>query len=333
MKAWVLEKQAPIEEKPLLLQEVPIPQVEKSEIRIRVHASGLCRTDIHVAEGDLPLKKSPLILGHQIAGVVDEVGKAVTKFKVGDRAGIAWLNSTCGHCQFCQSGRENLCPEAIFTGWTADGGYAEYVKISQYYAFHLPENLSLVEAPPLMCSGITGYRALKLTEAKKGDKLGLYGFGPAASYVIQVAKYLGVETYVVTRSQKNKNWATRLGADWVGGYEDDIPGKFATAILFPPAGSLVETALSQLDNGGKLVLGAVYMSPIEVKDYNHMWMERSVKSLANITREDGREFLDIAAKVGIKTEIEVFPFDELPEALILTKGGKVNGNPVVRLVG
>ena len=333
MKAWVLEKQAPIEEKPLLLQEVTIPQVEKSEIRIRVHASGLCRTDIHVVEGDLPLKKSPLILGHQVAGVVDEVGKAVTKFKVGDRAGIAWLNSTCGHCQFCQSGRENLCPEAIFTGWTADGGYAEYVKISQDYAFHLSESLPLVETPPLMCSGITGYRALKLTEAKRGDKLGLYGFGPAASYVIQVATYLGIETYVVTRSQKNKDWATRLGADWVGGYEDKIPSKFDTAIVFPPAGNLVEIALSQLDSGGKLILGAVYMSPIEVKDYNHMWMERSIKSLANITREDGREFLDIAARIGIKTEVEAFSFDELPEALILAKGGKVNGHPVVKIAG
>ena len=252
---------------------------------------------------------------------------------MGDRAGIAWLNSTCGHCQFCQSGRENLCPEAIFTGWTADGGYAEYVKVSQDYAFHLGENLSFVEAAPLMCPGITGYRALKLTEAKRGDKLGLYGFGPAASYVIQVATYLGIETYVVTRSQKNKNWATRLGADWVGGYEDEIPYKFDTAIVFPPAGNLVEIALSQLDSGGKLVLGAVYMSPIEVKDYNHIWMERSVKSLANITREDGREFLEIAAKVGIKTEIEVFPFDELPEVLILAKGGKVNGSPVIRIVG
>lgn len=333
MKAWVLEKQAAIEAKPLLLQEVPIPQIEEGEIRIKVHACGVCRTDIHVAEGDLPLRKSPVILGHQIVGVVDEVGKAVTKFKIGDRAGLAWLNSSCGHCKFCQSGRENLCPEAKFTGWTANGGYAEYVKVSQDFAYHLWENLSFVETAPLMCPGITGYRALKLTEAKRGDKLGLYGFGPAASYVIQVAKYSWIETYVVTRSQKNKNWAARLGADWVGGYEDEIPGKFDAAIIFPPAGNLVELALSQIDSGGKLVLGAVYMTPIEVKDYNHIWMERSVKSVANITREDGREFLDIAAKVGIKTEIEVFPFDELPEVLILAKGGKVNGIAVIRIVG
>lgn len=331
MKAWVLEKQARIERKPLLLRELPIPKMEEGKIRIRVHACGVCRTDIHVAEGDLPLRKSPLILGHEIVGVVDEIGKGVAEFKVGDRAGIAWLNSSCGNCKFCRSGRENLCPEAKFTGWSADGGYAEYATVSQDFAFHLGENLSFVEAAPLMCPGIVGYRALKLTEAKRGNKLALYGFGPAASYVTQVAKYSGIKTYVITRSEGNKNRARELEADWVGGYEDEIPGKFDTAIIFPPAGNLVELALSQLDSGGKLILGAVYMTPIEVKDYNHIWMERSVKSLANITREDGREFLEIAAKVGIKTEIEVFPFDELPNVLILAKGGKVKGIAVINI--
>ena len=331
MKAWVLHKQAAVETRPLLLQELPIPQIGEGEIRVRVYACGVCRTDLHVAEGDLPLRKSPLILGHQIAGVVDRVGERVTKFKVGDRAGIAWLNSACGNCKFCRSGRENLCPEAKFTGWDADGGYAEYVTVSQDFAFHLGENLSFVEAAPLMCPGITGYRALKLTGAKEGDKLGLYGVGPAASYVLQVAKYLGIETYAITRSQKNKDWATRLGADWVGGYEDELSGKFDAAIVFPPAGNLVELALSQLDSGGKLVLAAVYMTPVEVKDYNHLWMERSVKSMANITREDGREFLEIADKVGIKTEVEVFPFDKLPDVLILAKGGRVKGNAVIKV--
>jgi len=331
MKAWVLHKQAAVETRLLLLQELPIPQIGEGEIRVKVYACGVCRTDLHVAEGDLPLRKSPLILGHQIAGVVDRVGEGVTKFKVGDRAGIAWLNSACGNCKFCRSGRENLCPEAKFTGWDADGGYAEYITVSQDFAFHLGENLSFVEAAPLMCPGITGYRALRLTGAKKGDKLGLYGVGPAASYVLQVAKYLGIETYAITRSQKNKDWAARLGADWVGGYEDKLPGKFDAAIVFPPAGNLVELALSQLDSGGKLVLAAVYMTPVEVKDYNHLWMERSVKSMANITREDGREFLEIADKIGIKTEVEVFPFDKLPDVLILAKGGRVKGNAVIKV--
>ena len=332
MKAWVLEKQALIETKPLSLQELPVPEVGEGRIRVRVHACGVCRTDIHVVESDLPLIKSPLILGHQIVGVVDEVGRGVTEFKAGDRAGIAWLNSSCGHCRFCRSGRENLCPEARFTGWSADGGYAEYVTISQDFTFHLEENLPFVEAAPLMCSGITGYRALRLTGVKKGDKLGLYGFGPAASYVLQAAKYLGVATYVLTRSEKNKNWATRLGADWVGGYQDKIPAKFDAGILFPPAGNLVEGALSQLDSGGRLVLAAVYMTPIEIKNYHdHLWMERSIKSLANITREDGKEFLEIAAKVGMKTEVEVFPFDKLLDVLILAKKGEVEGHPVLKI--
>ncbi|MBA7639754.1 putative alcohol dehydrogenase AdhA [subsurface metagenome] len=331
MKAWVLEKQAAIETKPLSLQELPVPEVEEGEIRVKVHACGACRTDIHVAEGDLPLRKSPLILGHQVVGVVDEIGRGVTKFKVGNRAGIAWLNSSCGHCKFCRSERENLCPQAKFTGWNADGGYAEYATVSQDFAFHLGESLSFVETAPLMCSGITGYRALRLTGVKRGDKLGLYGFGPAASYVLQAAKYLGMETYVITRSEKNKNWAKRLGADWVGGYQDKLPAKFDAGILFPPAGNLVEFGLSQLDSGGKLVLAAVYMSPIEIKNYSHLWMERSIKSVANITWEDGREFLEIAAKAGMKTEVEVFPFEKLPEVLILAKGGKIEGHPVIKI--
>lgn len=331
MKAWVLEKQAPIETRPLVAKELPLPIPAEGEIRVRVYACGPCRTDIHVAEGDLPLPKSPLILGHQVVGVVDEIGRGVTKFKVGDKAGIAWLNSACGRCKFCRSGRENLCPEARFTGWSADGGYAQYATVSQDFAFHLAEELPFVEAAPLMCSGIAGYRALRLTGLKKKDKLGLYGFGPAASYVLQVAKYLDIETYAITRSEKNKDWARRLGADWVGGYQDKIPTRFDAAILFPPAGDLVEICLSQLDSGGKLVLAAVHMSPIEIKDYSHLWMERLIKSVANITREDGREFLEIAAKMGMKTEVEVFPLEKLPDVLILAKAGKIRGHPVIKI--
>jgi propanol-preferring alcohol dehydrogenase len=333
MKAWVLEKQAKIEEKPLSLQEVPPPELGQGEIRIRVQACGVCRTDIHIAEGDLPLKKSPLVLGHEIVGVIDEVGDGVTKFRVGDRAGVAWLNSSCGSCKFCRSGRENLCPRARFTGWSADGGYAEYTKVLQDFAFQLDEKLSPVETAPLMCPGIAGYRALRLTGAKRGDRLGLYGFGPTASYVLQVAKYQGIETLAITRSEPNRNRARELKADWVGGYEDKIPGKLDAAIIFPPAGNLVEFALSQLDSGGKLVLAPVYVTPIEIKDYNNIWMERSIESLANITRKDGEEFLEIAARVGIKTEVEVFPFDKLPEALVQAKGEKTKGNAVIKIDG
>jgi propanol-preferring alcohol dehydrogenase len=331
MKAWVLEKQARIEEKPLRLAEVPTPHPKDNEIRIKIYACGVCRTDIHIAEGDLPLRKSPLILGHEIVGIVDEVGKDVKDFKLGDRAGVAWLNSACGECKFCLSDRENLCPEAEFTGWNVDGGYAEYTTVLANFAFKLGENLSFVELAPLMCPGIAGYRAFRLTQAQKGQKLGLYGFGPTASYVLQVARFLGVETFVITRSEKNRNAAKGLGADWVRGYEDKLPCKLDGGIIFPPAGNLVEFALSQLDSGARLVLAPVTSTPIEIKDYNHIWMERSIISLANITREDGIEFLKIAEEINIKTKLEAFDFDELPETLIKAKHGKVDGNAVIKI--
>jgi len=331
MKAWILEKQAKIEEKPLRLEELPTPHPKDDEIRIKISACGICRTDIHIAEGDLPLRKSPLILGHEIVGLVDEVGKDVKNFKVGSRAGIAWLNGACGKCKFCLSGRENLCPEAKFTGWNVDGGYTEYTTVPANFALKLGERLSLVELAPLMCPGIAGYRAFRLTQAQKGQILGLYGFGPTASYVLQVAKFSGVETFVITRSGKNRSAAKELGASWVGSYEDEIPYKLDAGIIFPPAGNLVEFALSQLDSGARLVLAPVTSTPIEIKDYNHIWMERSIISLANISRKDGAEFLKIAEEINIKTKLETFDFDELPEILIRAKQGKVDGNAVVKV--
>jgi zinc-binding alcohol dehydrogenase family protein len=331
MKTWILEKQAKIEEKPLRLMEVSAPHPKDNEIRIKIYACGVCRTDIHIAEGDLPSRKSPLILGHEIVGVVDEAGKDVRNFKIGKRAGVAWLNYACGKCKFCLSGRENLCPSAKFTGWNVDGGYAEYTTVPANFALHLGENLSFVELAPLMCPGIAGYRAFRLTQIQKGQKLGLYGFGPTASYVLQVAKFLGVETFVITRSEKNRNAAKEVGADWVGSYEDKLPCKLDADIIFPPAGNLVEIALSQLDSGGRLVLAPVTNTPIEIKDYNHIWMERSIISLANISRKDGVEFLEIADEINIKTKLETFDFNELSEVLIRVKRGKVDGNAVIRV--
>jgi propanol-preferring alcohol dehydrogenase len=331
MKAWILENQATVEETPLALKELPDPHPKPHEIRIKNVACGVCRTDIHIAEGDLPLKKSPLILGHEIVGVVDETGEKVSNFKIGDRAGVAWLNSTCGKCRFCLSDKENLCPNAHFTGWDNNGGFAEYSVISADFAFHLGEKQSFVESAPLMCPGIAGYRAFRLTELKEGDKLGVYGFGPTATYVLQVAKHKNIEVYVITRSNKNKKAANDLGASWVGGYEDKIPVRLNGGIIFPPAGNLVPFALSQLDSGGKLVLGPVTMSPIEIKDYNLIWQERSIISLAHISRKDGVEFLQIANDINIKTSINVFSFDDLPEVLIQVKHGKVNGNAVIEI--
>lgn len=332
MRAWILDKQAQIEDMPLTLEEIPTPEPSDHEIRIKVYACGICRTDIHIAEGDLPLKKSPLILGHEVVGNVDKVGREVTSFKVGDRAGVAWLNHACGRCEFCLSDKENLCPQASFTGWDADGGYAEYTVLDGSFAFHLAENLSFETLAPLMCPGIAGYRSLRLTETKKGQKVGLYGFGPTASYVLQVAKHLGLEVFVITRSQKNRDAAKELGADWTGTYEENPPALLDAGIIFPPAGNLVEFALSQLDSNGRLILAPVYMTPIEIKDYNHIWLERSVKSLAHISRKDGREFLRIAGEINIKTQVEIFAFEELADILPLVKHGKINGNAVIKMV-
>jgi len=331
MKAWILENQAPIENLPLKLKEVPQPEPGVRELRIKNIACGVCRTDIHVAEGDLPLKKSPLILGHEIVGVVDKIGEQVRNFNIGDRVGVTWLNSTCGKCKFCLSDRENLCPDAHFTGWDADGGYAEFNIVSADFAFHLGKTQSFVEMAPLMCPGVAGYRAFRLTELQSGDKLGLYGFGPTATYVLQVAKHKDIEVYVITRSEKNKNAASELGADWVGGYKDKIPVLLDGGIIFPPAGNLVSYALSQMDSGGRLVLGPVTMTPIEIKDYNLIWQERSIISLAHIARKDAVEFLQLANKITLKTAIEVFPFEDLQEALIRVKHGKVNGNAVIQI--
>jgi propanol-preferring alcohol dehydrogenase len=331
MKAWILEKQAPIENRPLELKEVRTPNPGAREVRIKNVACGVCRTDIHVAEGDLPMKKSPLVLGHEVVGIVDKIGEKVTNFKIGDRAGIGWLNSSCGRCKFCLSGRENLCSQARFTGWNADGGFSEFRVIAADFAFHLGEKHSFVEMAPLMCPGIAGYRAFRLTELQSGNKLGLYGFGPTATYVLQVAKYKNIEVYVITRSEKNRMAAKQMGADWVGGYDEKIPDRLDGGIIFPPAGNLVSHALSHLDSGARLVLGPVTMTPIEINDYNLIWQERSVISLAHITRRDGVEFLDIANQANLKASIEVFPFDELPEALIRVKQGNVKGNAVIQI--
>jgi propanol-preferring alcohol dehydrogenase len=331
MRAWILDKQASVVDTPLRLEEIPTPEPGDQEIRIRVHACGICRTDLHIAEGDLPLKKTPLILGHEIVGLVDQVGREVKSFKPGDRAGVAWLNHACGTCKFCLSDRENLCSQAKFTGWDADGGYAEYAAVNGEFAFHLTDSLSFEELAPLMCPGIAGYRALRLTESDQGQRVGLYGFGPTAAYTLQVAKHLGMEVYAITRSKKNREAARELGADWIGSYEDSPPRLMDAGIIFPPAGNLVEFALSQLESGGRLILAPVYMTPIEIRDYNRIWQERTIKSLAHISRQDGREFLKIAGEIKIKGQIETFPFENLADTFALVKDGKVRGNAVIQI--
>lgn len=331
MRAWIIEEQKLVEEKPLKLVELPDPHPGPDEIRIKIMACGVCRTDAHIAEGDLPLHKKPIIPGHEIAGIVDEIGEGVTKFKIGDRAGVTWLNYACGTCKYCKRGKENLCENAKFTGWDVDGGYAEYTVINEKFALKLPNDRSFEELAPWMCPGVAGYRAFRLTGVGKGQKLGLYGFGPSATYVLQVAKHLGIEVFVITRSEKNREAARKLGADWIGGYNDELPVKLDGSILFPPVGDLVAFALSQLDKGGKLVLGPVTMTPVVINDYNLLWHEREIVSLANVTREDSEEFVKIASQIEIKMDLEIYPFEKALEALIATRHSRQKGTAVLKI--
>jgi propanol-preferring alcohol dehydrogenase len=334
MKAWILEEQAGIEERPLKLVEAPTPRPHDDQVRLRVVVCGVCRTDIHIAEGDLPLRKSPVILGHEIVGIVDEVGKDVERLRAGDRAGVYWLHSACGRCKYCLSGRENYCPEIKCTGWDVDGGYAEYVTVPAAYALSLNGvQMSPVEIAPLMCPGIAGYAAFKLTGVQEGDKLGLYGFGPTAYYVLRVAQFLGIEVYVSTRSRRNIESARREGARWAANAaEEDMPCKLDAAILFPPAGNLVEPVLSQLRRGGALVMAPVSASPIRIEDYSENLWGRDIRTLYNLSRSDGEAFFDIVGRLELDMGTSVFPFQDLQDALILARQGRLKQpNAVIQI--
>jgi len=334
MKAWILEKQANIEKQPLKLVKVPTPHPKDDEVRLRVLVCGVCRTDIHIAEGDLPLRKSPVILGHEIVGVVDEVGERVERFRIGDRAGVYWLHSACGRCKYCLSQRENYCPQIKCTGWDVDGGYAEYVTAPAAYALPLDTvQMSPVEIAPLMCPGIAGYAAFKLTGAQGGDRLGLYGFGPTAYYVLKVARYLGIEVYVSTRSRKNIEAARREGARWTANAaEEEMPCELDAAILFPPAGNLVEPILAQLSKGGVLVMAPVSASPILIENYSENLWGRDIRTLYNLNRSDAQAFFEIVDRLELEIGTSLFPFQELPDALIRTKQGQLEQpNAVIKV--
>jgi propanol-preferring alcohol dehydrogenase len=334
MKAWILEKQARVEERPLKLMEVPTPHPKDDEVRLRVLVCGVCRTDIHIAEGDLPLRKSPVILGHEVVGIVDEVGEEVERFRVGDRAGVYWLHSGCGQCKYCLSWRENYCPQIKCLGWDVDGGYAEYVTAPAAYTLPLDDiQMSPAEIAPLLCPGIAGYAAFKLTGTQEGDKLGLYGFGPTAYYVLKVAQHLGIEVYVSTRSQKNIEAARREGARWAANAaEEEMPCELDAAILFPPAGNLVEPILSQLRIGGVLVMAPVSATPIRIEDYSENLWGRDIKTLYNLKRSDAEEFFETVDRLDVEMGTSLFPFQDLQDALILARQGKLEQpNAVIKI--
>jgi propanol-preferring alcohol dehydrogenase len=334
MKACILNKPAPVETRPLALTEIPKPTPSSDEVVIKISACGICRTDLHVVEGELAVKKSPVIPGHQIVGTIDEIGAGASEFKIGDRVGVAWLNRTDGVCRFCTSGRENLCEFAEFTGWTCDGGYAEYVAAPARFVYHLPENFPNLHAAPLLCAGIIGYRALKLTNLIKwpGARLGIYGFGAAGHICIQIARSRGADVYVATRDRKrHQKLAEELGAVWVGDTFDAPPIPLDAAIIFAPAGEIVPAALKSIDRGGTLVLGGIHMSPIPQFDYSLIYGERVVRSVMNNTREDGREFLVEAAAIPITTSVETFPLDDANDALIALKNDAIRGAAVLQI--
>ena len=332
MKALLLKAPRPIEEKPLVVAEVEKPTLGPQEVRLKILTCGICHTDLHVVEGELPSKKLPIIPGHQIVGVVESVGRKVTRFRVGDKVGVAWLNSTCGKCEFCLKGKENLCEKARFTGYDVDGGYAEYTVVSQDFAYPIPKGFSDVEAAPLLCAGVIGFRALRLSEIERGGRLGLFGFGTSAHIVIQIAKYWSCQVYVFTRGEEHRKLARDLGAVWAGGAEDSPPTKMQSAIIFAPAGKLVLDALRVLEKGGTLALAGIYMTPIPEMDYQeHLYYEKTVRSVANSTRKDAEDLLELAGEIPIRAEVQEFPLEEANRSLLLLKQGKIQGAGVLRV--
>ena len=336
MKAWTLKEPGPIESRPLVHTEVPAPTPAEDEVLISVQACGICRTDLHVVEGELPVRRSPLIPGHQIVGRITARGSNVKDFAIGDRVGVAWLNRTCGICEFCRKGRENLCERASFTGWTIDGGYAEYSIAPAAFSYALPESFDDTQAAPLLCAGIIGYRCLRLTGISKnewhGSRLGLYGFGAAGHIAIQFARSRGAEVYVCTRDrERHQALAHELGATWVGNALDEPPAKLDASIIFAPAGELIPVALKAIKKGGTLVLGGIHMTPIPTFDYQLIYGERVVRSVANNTREDGREFLVEAARIPVHTQVQIFPFEHANDALIALKNDAIRGAGVLTM--
>jgi alcohol dehydrogenase, propanol-preferring len=321
----------PVESSPLHAREIDPPDPGPGELLVRVRACGLCHTDLHIIEGELPPKKSPITPGHQIVGIVEKLGGNVLNQKIGDRVGIAWLQWACGACEFCSRGEENLCERARFTGYDADGGYAGYVVAPSTFSYSLPQGFTDEHAAPLLCAGIIGFRSLRLSGLRPGGRLGVFGFGASAHIAIQVARYWNCEVYVFSRSAGHRMLAEQLGAAWTGDADGAPPRSLDAAISFAPAGEIIPKALKVLHRGGTLALAGIYVSPVPVLEYSLLYHERKITSVANNTREDARDFLKIAELVPVKTEIETFPLSEANRALQLLKQGKVRGAGVLKV--
>lgn len=332
MKAQVLKHSAPAESSPLELLEVPKPEPDDREILVKVSTCGVCHTELDEIEGRLS-PRLPVIPGHEIVGRVAACGKRARKYRIGDRVGIAWIHSSCGECRFCRAGLENLCVDFKATGCDADGGYAEYTVVSEDFAYPIPATFNDAQAAPLLCAGAIGYRDLKLSGIKPGQRLGLFGFGASAHIVLQMAVHQGNEVYVFTRGKEHQQLAMKLGAKWTGTGEDSPLKKLDAAIDFTPVGETVPGALKVLEKGGRLIIAVIRKrTPIPAIDYaSLLWNEREIKSVANITRHDISEFLLLAAKISIMTEVEEFPLKQANQALVLLKEGKIKGAAVLKI--
>jgi len=329
MRAMVLERPG----EPLALNRLPVPEPGPGQLLVRVQACGVCRTDLHVVDGELTEPKLPLIPGHEVIGTVVGHGPQVERFPEGTRVGIPWLGWTCGTCRFCRSGRENLCPEAKFTGYTLDGGYADYALVDQRYAFPIHGDYSDVEAAPLLCAGLIGFRSLRL--AGEAERLGIYGFGAAAHIVAQVARHQGRKVFAFVRpgDEAAKDFARELGAVWAGESGDAPPEELDAAIIYAPVGALVPAALRAVAPGGSVVCAGIHMSDIPSFPYEILWRERKVLSVANLTRRDGEEFLALAPEAGVRTTVEAVPLERANEALARLREGRLRGAAVLTMDG
>lgn len=332
MKAMLLERSADVSAGPLRLHDVPVPEPGSGQVLVRVRVCGVCRTDLHIVEGDLPLVKRPIIPGHETIGIVDRTGAGVRSVKEGDRVGIAWLQGTCGRCEFCRNGRENLCTRATFSGYHIDGGYAEYALVSEAFIYPIPAVFSDEEAAPLLCAGIIGYRALRLSGIQPGQRLGMYGFGASAHITIQVARHWGCSVYVCSLREEHRALAGELGAAWVGGALDQPPEKLHGAIVFAPAGEIVIPALRALERGGTVALAGIHMTAIPAINYDRdLFGERVIRSVTANTKQDGVDLLREAAAIPIRSRTQRFTLEEANQALQQLKAGAIKGAAVLAI--
>ncbi|MBI3911512.1 MAG: zinc-dependent alcohol dehydrogenase family protein [Armatimonadetes bacterium] len=332
MKAMVLPAPGPVETSPLQLVDLPVPEPAPGEVLIRVEVCGVCRTDLHIVEGELPPHRQNVVPGHEVIGRVERLSAEATRFQVGDRVGAAWLYASCAVCPYCRRDDENLCDAPRFTGYDVNGGYAEYIVAPEAFIYPIPAGVSSREAAPFMCAGIIGYRALRRSDIQKGEPIGLYGFGAAAHIVLQIARHWGCEVYVCTRGERHQELARQMGATWVGSSHARPPERLRSAILFAPAGELVPVALEALDKGGTLALAGIYMTPIPALDYQrHLYYERNLRSVTASTRRDGQALLQLAAEVPLRTRTQEFPLEAANEALQRLKQDQINGAAVLRV--